>query len=111
MVFPAWSVSVSFLPRASYVAEVKVQNVEKGEGLKAGDLVYVRYWRKAWSPPKDNPDMPPPTGASGHWNLPKEGDVLRVYLTRNSHDGYDKNDDGGFNVVGPNGFEKLPERR
>jgi hypothetical protein len=31
-----------------------------------------------------------------------------VYLARNAHDGFDPdNKDGGFNVIGANGFEKL----
>src|SRR5262249_15436292 len=30
-----------------YLAEVKVEKAEKGD-VKAGDLLYVRYWRKAW---------------------------------------------------------------
>jgi len=29
-----------------YVAEVKIKTTEKGDGLKTGDLVYVRYWHR-----------------------------------------------------------------
>ncbi|MHC4816456.1 MAG: hypothetical protein ACYTF8_00150 [Planctomycetota bacterium] len=84
-----------------HVAEVKIDSVEKGDGLKAGDLAYVRYWRRAWMGNK------PPTSTSGHRGLPTEGETLRIYLARNAHDGFWENDDGGFNVIGANGFERL----
>ena len=29
-----------------YIAEVRVTETEKGEGLKKGDLVYARYWQR-----------------------------------------------------------------
>ena len=32
-----------------YVAEVKVGEVEKGDGLAAGQLVYARYWSQRWT--------------------------------------------------------------
>jgi hypothetical protein len=33
---------------------------------------------------------------------------VRIYLARNAYDGYTyENKDGGFNVLGVNGFEKL----
>ena len=28
-----------------YVAEIRVEKCEKGDGLKKGDLVYARYWQ------------------------------------------------------------------
>ena len=31
-----------------YVAEIRVEACEKGDGIKKGDLVYARYWRRAW---------------------------------------------------------------
>jgi hypothetical protein len=86
-----------------YVAEVCVKTVEKGEGLAAGDLAYVRYWRRSW---RGSREMPPST--SGHRGLPKEGETLRIYLARNAYDGFStENDDGGLNVLGANGFERL----
>lgn len=86
-----------------YVAEVQIDKVEKGEGLKAGDLVYARYWHRDWV----GPNSPPPS-TSGHRGLPKERAVLRIYLARNAYDGFTKeNSDGGFNVIGANGFEQL----
>jgi hypothetical protein len=89
--------------RTRHVAEVRVTECEKGEGLKAGDLVYVRYWRRAWK----GWGAPPPS-TSGHRGLPAEGERLRVYLARNAYDGFgEDNRDGGFNVIGANGFEKL----
>jgi hypothetical protein len=85
-----------------YVAEVSVNEVEKGEGLAKGALVYARYWRRGWLGGK------PPADTSGHRGLPKEGETLRIYLARNAYDGFTKdNKDGGFNVIGANGFERL----
>ena len=86
-----------------HVAEVKVAAVGKGEGVAAGDLLYVRYWRRTW-----NGGGTPPTDTSGHRGLPEEGETLRIYLARNAYDGFTKdNDDGGFNVIGANGFERI----
>jgi hypothetical protein len=84
-----------------FVAEVAVEAVEKGAGIEQGGLAYVRYWDKEWlGRPNEMP-----TGASGHSGDPKEGDRVRIYLARNAHDGYDQSRDGGFNVIGPNGFQ------
>jgi hypothetical protein len=86
-----------------YLAEVQVEKAEKGD-VKAGDLVYVRYWRKAWV---GAGQQPPDT--AGHRGLPAVKDTLRVYLAKNAYDGFTfDNKDGGFNVIGANGFEALP---
>ena len=86
------------------VAEVRIKTTEKGEGLKTGDLVYVRYWHRRWisaSPPR--PDT------NGHRGLPSSGQTLRIYLARNAYNGAGTSNDGGFDVVFANGFEKLNE--
>ncbi len=85
-----------------YLAEVHVADVEKGIGLAKGELIYARYWTRRYlgqvAPPSTN----------GHRGLAKEGETLRIYLARNAYDGFQRiNDDGGFNVIGANGFEKL----
>jgi hypothetical protein len=86
-----------------YVAELRVGACEKGEGVRKGDLVYVRYWRRAWV---GQGQMPPST--TGHRGLPSKGQTVRVYLARNAYDGFTfDNKDGGFNVIGANGFEPL----
>lgn len=85
------------------VAEVEVQQVEKGEGLAAGGLAYVRYWTRAWLRGRT-----PPPSTRGHSGLPSEGDVVRIYLAQNAYDGFtNDNKDGGFNVIGANGFEPI----
>lgn len=87
-----------------YVAEIQVEKCSKGEGIATGDLIYVRYWDRAWI---GKGQVPPST--SGHRGLPQEGEVIRVYLARKAYDGFTyENNDGGFNVIGANGFEKLP---
>lgn len=85
-----------------YVAEVDIEKVEKGEGLSAEGLVYVRYWRRKWVSRKP---VPPSTG--GHRGLPKEGSKLRVYLAQNVYNGAGTVKDGGYDVYFANGFEAL----
>ena len=86
-----------------YVAEIRIDKCEKGEGVKKGDLVYARYWQRAWI---GKGQLPPST--TGHRGLPSDGESIRVYLARNAYDGFSfDNKDGGFNVIGANGIEKL----
>ena len=82
-----------------YVAEIAVEEVEKGEGLAPGQLVYARYWEKSWGG-----GGPPPDDAYGHRGLPSPGDRVRVHLACDAHDGFEQTADHGFNVIGPNGF-------
>jgi hypothetical protein len=85
-----------------YVAEVRVAECEKGDGVKKDDLVYIRYWRRGWQGKGD-----PLPNTSGHRGLPEGGANIRAYLARNAYDGFGQTKDGGFNVIGANGFEKL----
>jgi hypothetical protein len=89
-----------------YVAEIRIKEIDKGEGLKNGDLLYARYWTSRWL---ETASRTP--GPSGHRGLPAEGETLRVYLARNAYDGFGQTRDGGFNVIGANGFEKLRQER
>lgn len=90
-----------------YVAEVRVDQCEKGDGIDKNELLYVRYWTKAWVG-----RGPPPPDTSGHRGLPRDGQTIRVYLARNAYDGFGDTKDGGFNVIGANGFEEWtpPEK-
>lgn len=86
-----------------YVAEIRVDESEKGDGVDKGSLVYARYWRRRWIG-----QGRVPLSTSGHRGLPGEGETPRIYLARNAYDGFSRdNMDGGFNVIGANGFEKL----
>jgi hypothetical protein len=85
-----------------YVAEVRVDQSDKGEGIKKGELIYVRYWQREWI---GKGEVPPST--TGHRGVPEDRDTVRVYLARNAYDGFSNdNNDGGFNVIGANGFQK-----
>ncbi|MGE4158553.1 MAG: hypothetical protein AB7F75_05605 [Planctomycetota bacterium] len=86
-----------------YVAEVRVKKAEKGEGLKEEGLIYVRYFTKRWT---GSGMMPPDT--NGHRGLPEVGTTLRIYLACNAYNGFGETKDGGFDVIGANGFERLP---
>lgn len=86
-----------------FIAEIRVNAVEKGEAIEPDGLVYVRYWKRRWFGGGRGP-----TSTSGHRGLPREGATLRVYLAQNAYDGFSReNQDGGFNVIGANGFEKI----
>jgi hypothetical protein len=87
-----------------YVAEVQLKEVEKGDGIEKGGLVYIRYWRRAWAGEGN-----PPPNTAGHRGLPKSGETLRIYMSRNAYDGFGTTNDGGFNVIGANGFERLKD--
>jgi hypothetical protein len=87
-----------------YVAEVRIKTTEKGDGLNTGDLVYVRYWHRRWISA-----APPQLNTNGHRGLPSPGQTLRIYLARNAYNGAGVSNDGGFDVVFANGFEKLNE--
>jgi hypothetical protein len=85
-----------------YIAEVRITETEKGEGLKKGEPVYVRYWHRQWiGRDKQRPDT------NGHRGLPNQGETIRVYMARNAYDGFGNTNDGGFNVIGANGFEPV----
>jgi hypothetical protein len=87
-----------------HVAEVAVSEVEKGEGIAQGGLVYARYWHRTWA----GAAMTMPPSTAGHRGLPAEGATLRVFLARNAYDGFtEDNRDGGFNVIGANGFQPF----
>ena len=104
-----------------HVAELRVDGVEKApaasgwseEALPDGPL-YLRWtyrtYRNRWWWGDDTP----PLSSHGHrgWT-PEGGERVRVYLASRAHDGFhtaDENGDGGFNVLHPNGFERLEPR-
>ncbi|HKA06287.1 MAG TPA: hypothetical protein VKD71_03455 [Gemmataceae bacterium] len=89
-----------------YIAEVRIAETEKGEGLKNGDVVYARYWQRQWV---SKEKQPPST--IGHRGLPGQGETIRVYMARNAYDGFGNTNDGGFNVIGANGFEEVKPAR
>jgi hypothetical protein len=64
--------------------------------------VYVRYWhRESVGAPR--------LDTNGHRGLPKQDEILRIYLARNAYNGFGTTNDGGFDVIGANGFEKLKQ--
>jgi hypothetical protein len=90
-----------------YLAEVEANAVEKGDKISKGDLVYIRYWRRGWVGAENDLRR---IDTSGHRGLPKRNEFLRIYLVRNGYDGFSVTGDGGFNVIGANGFERLKKR-
>jgi hypothetical protein len=87
-----------------YTAQVKVLATEKGSTLKKGRLFSARYWHRSWA----GLQRVAPLGTDGYRGLPSEGETLRIYLARNAYDGFTyDNHDGGYNVIGANGFEPI----
>ena len=84
-----------------YVAEIDVVKDEKGD-LAKGALAYVRYWDREWVS-----GAPMPTNTSGHRGLPKEGETLRIYAINKGSNGFDETTDGGLDVYGASGFERI----
>jgi hypothetical protein len=84
---------------AYHIAEVRVDAVEKGDGIKPGQVIYVRYWRHVKYLAGDQP----PPGPSGHANQPREGDKRRICLVRAA--------DGALDVYYVSGFKNIAEKQ
>ena len=81
------------------VAEMRVEGIEKGDGIKPRDLIYVRYLgAMRWI--SKEPSQP---GPAGHDNTPTEGEKRRVCLVRNA--------DGGWDVYYVSGFRPITEKK
>jgi hypothetical protein len=74
------------------VAEIQLARVEKG--VYAGQLVYVRFWRKRFRGKGEAPD-----GAYGHRQVPGVGSEVRAFVTTG--------EDGGYDVILPNGISLI----
>lgn len=85
------------------VVEIEVEAVEKGDGIRAKTIVYVRCWHLK------KHGVPKRPGPVGH-DLPKEGDQVRAYLVRGGLSPTQKKD-SGFAALEPNGFVELPTRK
>lgn len=81
-----------------YIAEVRVESVQKGEGIQPGQLAYVRYWHHL----KWLEKGPIPPGPSGHANIPKEGERRRICLVKSA--------DGALDVYYVSGFKNPDEK-
>lgn len=79
-----------------HVAEVRVTDVQKGENITAGELVYVHYWTRAITISAKL--VPYDIGQREH---PQPDDQVRVFLIHGN--------DNRFDVIEPNGFEKLKD--
>lgn len=75
------------------LAELMIDGVEKGDGLKPGEVVFARFWNQHWI----GKGLPPP-GSTGHY-VPKPGSQVRAYLERAK--------DGTFEVILPNGLAEA----
>jgi hypothetical protein len=83
-----------------YLLEIEVQTVEKGEGLKPGDLLYVRSWKVK------KPGVRRIPGPYGHFIIPAKGERIRAFVVYGRY-APTAQSDNGWVVVYPNGIEKL----
>ncbi len=84
------------------VATLRVESVEQGAGLEPASVLAVRYWTREWLAPTSGP-----AGTLGHDPLPSTGARVRAYLVNDGYNGFGETTDGGFDVVGRNGWEIL----
>ena len=80
-----------------YIAEIRVGKPEKGEGIRKGDLIYARYWRRKWIG-----KGPVPPSAMGQRGRQAEGDSIRAYLNRK-----DQDESPLFRVAAEDGLQQL----
>ena len=83
-----------------YLLEIEIQSVEKGDGLKPGDLVYARLWKVK------KPGVTGTPGPYGHFIIPATDDRIRAFLTSGRYPPLNQSDNGWV-VVYPNGIEEL----
>ena len=81
------------------VVEIEVEGVEKGDGIKDKDVIYVRCWHLKKRGASERP------GPVGH-DLPKTGARVRAYLVRGGMSPGEKKDTG-LAAVEPNGHLAL----
>lgn len=93
------------MERLAHQALISIDGVLKGDGLSPGDRVGVRYWTQHWILPST-----PPTDTNGHAPIPRTGDRVRVHVVDRGYNGFGETIDGGYDVVGRNGFEILARK-
>ena len=99
-----------------FLIEIEVQSVEKGEGLKAGELVYVRSWRlkrigaNGWSRDTDGTIRVTAVGPNGHFVIPQKGERIRAFLAYGEYAATAQTDNA-YAVVYPNGIDVLDNPR
>jgi hypothetical protein len=77
-----------------YLLKVKIDRVEKGQGVSTGDTLEIRCWDV-----NSRPDGW--AGPGGHRKIPKKDEHSRFWLT--------KRPDGKWEPLDPNGIEPLPK--
>jgi hypothetical protein len=82
-----------------YVVEIEVDGVEKGDGIKDKDVIYVRCWHLKQRGALKRP------GPVGH-DLPGTGERVRAYLVRGGMAPGEKKDKG-LAALEPNGLMAL----
>ena len=85
------------------VVEIEVGGVEKGDGIKEKDVIYVRCWHLKKRGALERP------GPVGH-DIPKTGERVRAYLLRGGLSPTEK-PDAGLAAVEPNGLAPLSSEK
>jgi hypothetical protein len=77
-----------------FLLKVKVDQVDKGQGVSPGDTIEIRCWQVNSRPSGW-------TGPGGHGKIPKKVERSKFFLV--------KRDDGKWEPLEPNGIEPLPK--
>jgi hypothetical protein len=77
-----------------FLVSVRVRKVDKGSGVKAGDVFKVTCYRLVRPKPKS-------FASPGHLGVPARGDLVRAFVS-------DHETHGGREGVYPDWFDKLP---
>lgn len=83
------------LPKIVYAADVRVLNVEKGEGVNSGDELRCTYW-------KAGPRPHGWAGPGGQYVHLQESSVARLYLVKGEQ---------GYRLLNPNGWDETGSAR
>jgi hypothetical protein len=78
------------------VVEIAVESVERGEGVKPGDIIFARFWNRYWIGKKD----PPPYGTGHH--LHDKGSTIRAHLEPGK---------GAYEILLPNGLVVIEKTK
>jgi hypothetical protein len=79
-----------------YLIEIEVNRLDKGNGPKVDEPLYVRCWKS-----KDRPGGF--KGPAGQTAIPRVGDAVWVYFRLNR--------DGGYDLIEPDGIQVFRETK
>ncbi len=80
------------------IVTVWIHSVEKGGGLKKGDLIHVLFYKRNPSYHVPPGSLPTPGESLGHLYVPKEGELITLFL---------RDQQGHYSAIWPDGVDVL----